>query len=65
MVISFNITLKNVHNIKATMGTLVSMNKEGKDSFDINIGNKKIVSLSGQDAIFLSISIVLLPRAYF
>lgn len=47
------------------MGTLVSMNKEGKDSFDINIGNKKIVSLSGQDAIFLSISIILLPRAYF
>lgn len=54
----FNITLKNVHNIKATHGNTSSPPRgEGEGSFDINIGTKK-QSLSVQDAIFLSISII-------
>lgn len=58
----FNITLKNVHNIKATHGNTPSpFGGEGEGSFDINIGTKK-QSLSVQDAIFLSISIVCFSR---
>lgn len=54
----FNITLKNVHNIKATHGNTPSPFKgEGEGSFDINRGTKKKY-LSAQDAIFLSISII-------
>lgn len=38
----FNITLKNVHNIKATHGNTPSPFKgEGEGSFDINRGTKK------------------------
>ena len=45
----FNITLKNVHNIKATHGNAPSpLRGEGEGSFDINIGNKKTVSFSSR-----------------
>lgn len=61
----FNITLKNVHNIKATHGNTPSpFIGEGEGSFDINIGTKK-QSLSVQDAIFLSISIICFSRISF
>lgn len=60
----FNITLKNVHNIKATHGNAPSpLRGEGEGSFDINIGTKK-QSLSVQDAIFLSISIICFSRIF-
>lgn len=45
----FNITLKNVHNVKATHGNAPSLLRGGGEgSFDINTGNKKTLSFSSR-----------------